>query len=132
MSDNKPTRRKPSRSRNSRSGSEKRKRQPRIIFRVSEEERAEIKASAATAGLSVGSFLRSAVITRPRTRPVRHVSPDMQRVGQLLAQTGRIGGNIYQLVRGMNLGDIPRFDDLTAAGKEARAFIAAAREALGL
>jgi hypothetical protein len=56
----------------------------------------------------------------------------MQRVAQVLAQTGRIGGNIYQLVRGMNLGDIPRSDELEAAGKEARAFIAAAREAFGL
>src|SRR5665213_795425 len=42
-----------------RSGSETRKRQPRIIFRVSQGERAEIKANAAAAGFSIGSFIRS-------------------------------------------------------------------------
>ena len=116
-----------------RSGSETRKRQPRIIFRVSEEERAEIRANAAAAGFSIGSFIRSATTTRQRTRAVRRPLPaDMKAVAQVLAQTGRIGGNIYQLVRGMNLGDIPQSDELDAAAKEARAFIAAAREAFGL
>jgi hypothetical protein len=116
-----------------RSGTEKRKRQPRIIFRVSPEERSEIKANAEAAGLSVGSYLRSVATLRQRTRAVRRQPPpDMERVQQILAQTGRIGGNMYQLVRGMNLGEIVRVDELYNAAKEARAFLAAAREAFGL
>jgi hypothetical protein len=116
-----------------RSGSETRKRQPRIIVRVSPEERAEIKANAEAAGLSVGSYVRSVTTLRQRTRPVRsRPLPDQERLAQFLGQTGRIGGNMYQLVRGMNLGDIPRVDELYDAAKEARAFIAAAREAFGL
>ena len=115
-----------------RSGSEKRKRQPRVILRVSPEERAEMRANAAAVGLSLSSFIRSATTTRQRTRAVRRTSPDMRLVAQLLGQCGRIGGNIYQLVRGMNLGDIPHSHELDAAGKEARAFLTAAREALGL
>ena len=116
-----------------RSGSEKRKRQPRVIVRVSAEERAEIKENAAAAGLSVGSYVRSVTTIRQRTRTVRRrPSPDMLRVAQVLAQTGRLGGNIYQLVRGMNLGDLPRVEEMYAAAKEAREFIADAREAFGL
>lgn len=116
-----------------RSGSENRKRQPRVIFRVSPEERAEMEANAAAAGLCLSSYVRSATTLRQRTRAVRRrPSPDMLRVAQLLAHSGRIGGNIYQLVRGMNLGDVPRVEEMYAAAKEARAFIADAREALGL
>lgn len=116
-----------------RSGSERRQRDCIIKLRAKPEERAEMEANAAAAGLRLSSYLRSLATLRRRTRPVRRPpSPDMQRVAQVLAQTGRIGGNIYQLVRGMNLGDIPRSDELEAAGKEARAFIAAAREAFGL
>jgi hypothetical protein len=116
-----------------RSGSEKRKRQPRVIVRVSAEERAEMEANAEAAGLCLSSFVRSVTIVRQRTRPVRRrPSPDMLRVDQVLAQTGRIGGNVFQLVRGMNLGDVPRVEEMYAAAKETRDFIAAAREAFGL
>jgi len=116
-----------------RSGSEKRKRQPRVIVRVSREERAEMEANASAAGLCLSSFIRSVTTLRQRTRAVRRrPSPDMLRVAQVLAQTGRIGGNVYQLVRGMNLGDVPRVEEMYAAAKEARDFIAAAREAFGL
>jgi hypothetical protein len=117
----------------SRSGSEKRKRQPRVIVRVSPEERAEMEANAAAAGLCLSSYVRSVTTLRQRTRAVRRrPSPDMLRVAQVLAQTGRIGGNVYQLVRGMNLGDVPRVEEIYAAAKETRDFIAAAREAFGL
>jgi hypothetical protein len=116
-----------------RSGSEKRKRQPRVILRVSPQERAEMRANAAAVGLSLSSFIRSLACTRPTTRPVRHRPPPEARLlMSVLGQCGRIGGNIYQLVRGMNLGDIPRSPELDAAGKETRAFLAAAREAFGL
>jgi hypothetical protein len=53
-------------------------------------------------------------------------------MAQFLGQMGRIGGNLYQLVRGMNLGDIPRVDELYDAAKEARTFVAVARETFGV
>jgi hypothetical protein len=116
-----------------RSGSENRQRDCIIKIRAKPEERAEMEANAAAAGLCLSSYVRSATTLRQRTRAVRRrPSPDMLRVAQLLAQTGRIGGNIYQLVRGMNLGDIPRVEEMYTAAKEARDFIAEAREAFGL
>jgi mobilization protein NikA len=116
-----------------RSGSETRKRQPRVTFRVSDEEHAAIKASAAAAGLSVGSFLRSLALAAPSTRAVRRAPPpEMEPVKKVLTHGGRIGGNMYQLVRAMNLGEIVRVEDMYAAAKEAREFVAEARQAFGL
>jgi hypothetical protein len=116
-----------------RSGSENRQRQPRIILRVSPEERAEMRTNAAAVGLSLSSFIRSLGCTRPTTRPVQHrPPPDARLLLQLLGQLGRVAGNIYQLVRAMNFGDIPHSHELDAAGKEVRAFIADMRKAFGI
>ena len=116
-----------------RSGSEKRQRQPRVILRVTPEERAEMRANAAAVGLSLSSFIRSVTTLRQRTRAVHHRPPPEERlVQQLLGQCGRIGGNVYQLVRGMNLGYMPQSPELEDAAKEVRAFIADMRKAFGI
>ena len=108
-----------------RSGSEKRKRQPRIIFRVSEEERAEMKASAAAAGLSVGSFIRSRTVAAPHTRVVRSLAPTVAEFRQYKGEIGKIGGNLAQFLRLANRGEIVPPDDLAPAVDEVRALIAA-------
>jgi hypothetical protein len=116
-----------------RSGSATRQRDCVVKIRTKPEERAEMEANAAAAGLCLSSYVRSVTTLRQRTRAVRRrPSPDMLRVAQVLAHTGRIGGNMYQLVRGMNLGDVPTVEEMHAAAKEARALIADAREAFGL
>jgi len=115
-----------------RSGTETRKRQPRVIFRVTLEELAAIKASAAAAALSVGSFLRSLALAAPRTRAVRaHPTPDMERIKSYDARLGRVEGNLYQLVRGMNVGKIVRVDEMYDAAKETGALVAELRQAFG-
>jgi hypothetical protein len=112
-----------------RSGTERRQRQPRIIFRVSKEERAEIKAAADAAGLTVGSFLRGLALAAPRTRAVRHAPPDLTGVRQFLAQIGWYTGNLHQLVKRVNLGEFPRGADLAEITREAREFLDLARTA---
>jgi len=111
----------------SRSGSEKRQRQPRIIFRVSKEERAAIKAAALAAGLTVGSFLRSLALAAPRIRAVRLVSPDRALINQFLGRIGRYEGNLYQLVKRANIGDTPQLKALDEIAQEAHEFLADAR-----
>jgi mobilization protein NikA len=113
-----------------RHGSEVRRRQPRIIIRVTPDERAEIKANAAGAGLSVGSYLRALAIAHPRTRPCRRPLGDAVLLTRVMGQVGRIGGNIHQLVRLANRGEIPESDELKAAGREVCAFMADAVKAL--
>jgi len=115
------------------SGSETRERDCIIKFRGKADERAAIKASAAAAGLSVGSFLRSLALDSPRTRAVRtRPTPDMERIQRYDARLGRLEGNIYQLVRAMNVGKVVRVDEMYAAAKEAEALLAELRQAFGL
>ena len=113
-----------------RSGTEKRKRQPRVYSRVTDAERARIEADAAAQGLSVGAYLRSLAISRPQTRPLRRPLADVTMLAWMKGQVGRIGGNIHQLLKLANRGDIPRADELAEAAKEARDFLAAATDKL--
>jgi len=113
-----------------RSGSERRVRDYVIKFRAKEEERAEILANAAATGYSVGSFLRSLAITRPRTRAVRRPLADAALLTQVLGQLGRIGGNVHQLVKLANRGEIPWPEELEAAGKKLDAAAEAVEKAL--
>ncbi len=114
------------------SGSEKRQRNCIIKVRAKPEERAEMRANAADAGLSLSSFIRSATTIRQRTRAVRRPSPDTKLMAQLMAQVGRIGGNLAQFLKRANRGEIVDRNDLAAAIREARAFIADAQKALGV
>jgi hypothetical protein len=115
---------------NTRSGTERRKRQPRIYSRVSEAELNQIESAAAAHGMSVGGYLRWLAIDRPETRTVRRPLADVRLLTQLKGQVGRIGGNIHQLIRLANRGEIPGAADLHAAAQEVTEFLATARDLL--
>jgi hypothetical protein len=110
--------------------SDKRKRHPRVYSRVSDAERAQIEADAAALGLSVGAYLRWLAIDRPQTRAVRRPLADVALLKHLKGQCGRIGGNIHQLLKMANRGEIPWADELEAAAQEVREFLTAASAAL--
>lgn len=116
----------------SRRGSEKRRREDVISVRVLPDERLKIEANAAAVDLCASSFLRALGTGRQRPSERRRPNPDMRQVGKLLAEFGRVGGNVHQLVKAMNFGGIPRSAELDAAGREVRALVAAALKALGL
>jgi hypothetical protein len=79
------------------SGSEKRKRGPIVLFRVSEEERAKIQALAERAGLTVGSYVRSRALAKPTTRAVRRPPVETQQLAQLLGMLGAVGGAVQKI-----------------------------------
>src|SRR5882724_12402321 len=81
----------------SRSGSETRKRGPKINFRVTEIERAKIQAAADRAGLTEGSYARSCCLKAPTTRAVRRPPVATAQLAQLLGLVGAAGGDL-QLV----------------------------------
>ena len=68
------------------SGSENRQRVHIVKVRAKEDERAEMRANAAAAGLSLSSFLRSLAIASPRTRPVRRPRPDAKLLSQAMGR----------------------------------------------
>ena len=116
--------------RDKQSGSEKRKRHPRVYSRVTEDELLRIESDAAAQGMSVGGYLRWLAIERPQTRAVRRPLADVQMLAQIKGQVGRLGGNIHQLLRLANRGEIPWNEDIAIAAKEVGDFLATARDLL--
>ena len=73
----------------SRSGSETRKRGPKINFRVTDAEQAQVQANADRVGLTVGSYARSRTLKQPTTRAVRRPPVATAQLSQLLASWGQ-------------------------------------------
>lgn len=113
-----------------RSGSDNRKRHPRVYSRVSDAEHTQIDMDAAALGLSVSGYIRWLAVERPQTRAVRRPLADVTLLQQLKGQCGRIGGNLHQLLKLANRGEIPWSGELDAAAREVREFLAAANAAL--
>jgi uncharacterized protein (DUF1778 family) len=105
----------------SRSGSEIRKRGPKINFRITEGERARIQAAADRAGLTVGSYVRSRALQRPTTRAVRRPPVATAQLAQLLGLLGAAGGELQRIAKTL--------DGQTAADADISAALAAFREA---
>jgi hypothetical protein len=113
-----------------RSGSETRKRHPRVYSRVTDDERAVIERDAAAMGLSVGGYLRWLAIDNPKTRAVRKPLADVLVLGQIKGQVGRIGGNLHQLLKKANRGELPWTEEVVAAAKDVSDFLTLAAEIL--
>jgi hypothetical protein len=111
-------------------GDTKRVRYPRVYSRVSEDEREKIERDAAAHGMSVGGYLRWLAIENPQTRIVRRPLADVRILAQIKGQVGRLGGNIHQLLRLANRGEIPWSEDIAIAAKEVGEFLAVARDLL--
>ena len=90
-----------------RSGSERRQKGRIVPFRVSQAEYAELDALAEREGLTIGSYVRSRVLTVPTTRAVRRPVVEVQTLTRLLAELHKIGSNINQTAKRVNMGDTP-------------------------
>jgi hypothetical protein len=113
-----------------RSGTENRKRQPRVASRVTPDELARIESDAAAHGLSVGGYIRWLALDHPQTRAVRRPLADVVLLAQIKGQVGRLGGNIHQLLRLARRGEVPWTEELADAGKEVSDFLGTARDLL--
>jgi len=85
-------------------GSEKRARTTHITIRLTPEERAAIDSAAERAGLTSGSYARSAVLGAPTPRQVRRPPVESQELARLLGEVGHVGGNLNQLAHARNAG----------------------------
>lgn len=85
--------------------SETRQRKAFIGIRLTDEERAIIEEGAEAAGLSIGAFVRKRAIGEEGERFRRRPPADRQELTRLLAQLGKVGGNLNQIARRVNSGD---------------------------
>ena len=114
-----------------RSGSETRRRDKRLLVRLDDRELTEIEAGASAAGLTLASFARARILANP-AKPSRRATPDMALLAQILGQLGRVGSNINQIARGLNGGDMRGLDDLPLALAEFRGTASLILRALGM
>ena len=83
------------------------RRAPRQVnLRLTPDEAAELEYRAAAEQTTVSHYLKAAGLARPITRrlAVRKASADVELLRAIHADLGRLAGNSYQIVRGMNFG----------------------------
>jgi hypothetical protein len=95
--------------------SEKRKRTAPVPVRYLPEERAEVRAAAEAAGMSLGGFIRSCTLRQPKTRARREPSVAVVVLLSVKAELNRVGGHIYQIAKHMNFGGFPEAGEVHAA-----------------
>jgi hypothetical protein len=98
-----------------RSGSEKRKRYRQNLFRSTVEERAEMEANAAAAGLTFGAFMRSLGCVNPTTRASRRRLPELLPFTQAMGRLGIYCSNAYQLLKLARCGGFPDIEEVREA-----------------
>lgn len=96
------------------SRSERRQKGRIVPFRVSPAEYEELDALAEQAGLTIGSYVRSRALTLPTTRAIRRPVVEVQVLTRYLAELHKIGSNINQTARRVNMGDTPLATEIAA------------------
>jgi hypothetical protein len=114
-----------------RSGSETRQATARVTIRLTPEQRRQLDEWANSAGLACGSYARAKLFTGQPIRAARVPSIERQALAQLLAQLGRLNGNVYQISRASNFGEWYHPDDLKDALKQITELRSALLTALG-
>jgi hypothetical protein len=101
-----------------------------FYFRLTEKEHAALAEAASRAGLAPGSYARAKVLGGTPPRAVRALPVERQALATLLAQIGRVGGNLNQLAKASNSGlpvdareVAPALADLRAIRDEIRALL---------
>lgn len=113
------------------SGSETRKRNKLLQIRVTETELAEIEAMADRAELTPASYARSMLLDTPAPRAVRRPAVDTVQVAKLLAEIGKIGGNVNQIAHHLNAGSGSSSQAIESALADVAEMRKACMEALG-
>lgn len=114
------------------SGSGKRQKQKIIGFRGTAEERAALQAGADAADLTLSSYIRKSMLKAPQTRLRRRPLADVAALAAAITELGRIGGNINQITRRVNMGDTPLAAEFREAMKGLLETMKAIRAAMGL
>lgn len=91
----------------SRRGSETRQKGTVFGFRLSGKEYQQLQELSEREGLTVASYLRRKALVTPTTRAIRRPVVEVQVLSKLLAELHKIGSNINQTARRVNMGDTP-------------------------
>jgi len=113
------------------SGSETRARTKHLTVRLTSEERAAVDRAAEHASLTVGSYVRQALLGAPAPREVRRKPADRRELARLLGAIGHVGANLNQLALHANMGVIVYGNEIDQALVELKQVRDAIMVALG-
>ena len=102
------------------------KRTPPFSMRLSDDERTEIERRASIAGLSIAGYCKSVILNKPPPRKSRRASIDQIELSRLLGELGRVGSNLNQIARQLNMGasvEVPEVQEALNDLAETRAAI---------
>ena len=114
-----------------RTRSEKRRARERITFRLLPAERIQVESYAEAAEQSLASYIRSRLLTASATPARRRPAIDQIILTRVLAELKRIGNNINQLARHLNMGNLLEAGELLGLQQRHDMAIAAVLHALG-
>lgn len=97
------------------SGSETRRRNTSIMVRVTPQERDAIDDLAMRKGLTLAAFLRATALGDPGPRAKTRIPVDEALLRQLLGQIGKVGGNLNQIAKRLNIGGAASASEVRAA-----------------
>lgn len=111
------------------SGSNKRLRDHTITVRLSDDERDQLTELSSRSGLAVGAFMRAAAFGEAGPRAQRRPPADHVALRQIIGHCGRIGNNLNQIAKQLNVSgqaDIRELQEALAAILDIRSTILAA------
>ncbi len=97
-----------------RSGSENRQRGTVFGIRLSAKEYEDLRKLSEREGLTIASYLRSKALVTPTTRAIRRPVVEKKLLASVLAELHKIGSNINQTARRLNMGDTPLSGDIAS------------------
>jgi len=114
-----------------RTGTETRKRSRVVGIRMTDAEYERTEADAAKDGLTLASYGRLKMVSEPQTRTRRRPRADVAALSKACGELNRIGGNINQIARAVNLGEQPCGADITQAMAELHEALRLVHAAMG-
>ena len=79
------------------------KKYPRLSIRLSDTERLDIESRAQRAGLSMGGYCKFVIFNTDPPRRSRRVVPEKAELSRLIGQVSRVGANINQIAKQLNM-----------------------------
>ena len=79
------------------------KQYPRLSIRLSDDERLDIESRAERAGLSMGGYCKFVIFNTDPPRQSRRVVPEKAELSRLIGQVSRVGANINQIAKQLNM-----------------------------
>ena len=101
--------------------SDTRQRNHRLFIRLTAAESTAIASKATDAGMAVAAFCRAAALGDPGDRARRKPAADKAELLRLLAAVNRVGNNINQIARALNLREAVTPPEVVAALADLRA-----------